>query len=388
MGQGVRRTDYQMRTLPAADATRRNGFPVESGGERLYAHVGWSHGRDGWGAWMTTSKLKPTATRKAVRVWAPGCSTGEEAYSIAMLLQEQAGDVKRNVPAQMFATDIDAEAIERARAGVYPDRISADVSPDRLARFFVQDGATYRVAKTVRDCLVFAKQDVTKDPPVSRVDLISCRNLLIYMDGDLQQRLMPMLHYAINPDGYLFLGSSETVGVPPTSLPRSTRSGSCSSAGARSPCGSSCRPRRCRCAAPPRAPAGAGRRGGARRDALRRRHALRGRSRGGLRARVRAGVRLHRVLSRSAQAPPTAASPRSSRRFDARPQKTIETHSAAGRLVPASPSRPPPTPRSHAHLGCRMGCRRGAEPVPGGGNVAVGHDFPANEWWTAGESNP
>ena len=147
-----------------------------------------------------------------VRVWAPGCSTGEEAYSIAMLLLEQAGDVKRNVSAQVFATDIDAEAIVRARAGVYPVSISADVSPDRLARFFVQDGDTYRVAKTVRDCLVFARQDVTKDPPVSRVDLISCRNLLIYMNADLQQRLMPVFHYAINPDGYLFLGSSETVG--------------------------------------------------------------------------------------------------------------------------------------------------------------------------------
>jgi len=147
-----------------------------------------------------------------VRVWVPGCSTGEEAYSIAMLLQELAGSAKRNVPAQVFGTDIDAEAVERARAGVYPSSISADVSPERLARFFVQDGDTYRVAKTVRDCLVFAKQDVTKDPPFSRVSLISCRNLLIYMDGDLQQKLMPLFHYAINPDGYLFLGTSETVG--------------------------------------------------------------------------------------------------------------------------------------------------------------------------------
>src|SRR5665648_237022 len=147
-----------------------------------------------------------------VRVWVPGCSTGEEAYSIAMLLQEQAGSVKRNVLAQVFATDIDAEAIERARAGVYPGSISADVSPERLARFFVQDGDTYRVAKSMRDCLVFATQDVAKDPPFSRVDLISCRNLLIYMDRVLQQKLMPLFHYAINPDGYLFLGPSETVG--------------------------------------------------------------------------------------------------------------------------------------------------------------------------------
>lgn len=147
-----------------------------------------------------------------VRVWVPGCSTGEEAYSIAMLLLEEAALTKRNVPAQVFATDLDIDAIERARAGVYPASIAADVSPERLARFFVQDGATYRVVKSVRDSLVFAKQDVTKDPPFSRVDLISCRNLLIYMDSDLQQRLMPLFHYAINPGGYLFLGSSETVG--------------------------------------------------------------------------------------------------------------------------------------------------------------------------------
>ncbi len=147
-----------------------------------------------------------------VRVWVPGCSTGEEAYSIAMLVQEQASATKRNAPVQVFATDIDAEAIERARAGVYPGSIGADVSPERLARFFVQDGDTYRVAKSVRDCLVFAMQDVTRDPPFSRVDLISCRNLLIYMDGDLQQRLMPLFHYALNTDCYLFLGSSETVG--------------------------------------------------------------------------------------------------------------------------------------------------------------------------------
>ena len=148
-----------------------------------------------------------------VRVWVPGCSTGEEAYSIAMLLQEQAAAVRRNVPAQIFATDIDAEAIERARAGVYPGSIVADLSSERLERFFIQDDTTYRVTKAVRDCLVFAKQDVTRDPPFSRVDLISCRNLLIYMDGDLQQRLMPLFHYAINPDGYLLLGSSETVGA-------------------------------------------------------------------------------------------------------------------------------------------------------------------------------
>jgi len=156
--------------------------------------------------------VRARAPGDPLRVWVPGCSTGEEAYSIAMLALEQVSAAKRNVPIQVFATDIDAEAIERARAAVYPDSISADVTPERLDRFFAQDGATYRVTKVVRDCLVFAKQDVTKDPPFSKVDLISCRNLLIYMDGDLQQRLMLLFHYAINPDGYLFLGSSETLG--------------------------------------------------------------------------------------------------------------------------------------------------------------------------------
>jgi two-component system CheB/CheR fusion protein len=148
-----------------------------------------------------------------VRVWVPGCSTGEEAYSIAMLALEAADECTRGVPVQIFATDIDAEAIERARAGVYPASISADVSPKRLARFFTDEGDTCLIAKDVRDCVVFAKQDVTKDPPFSKVDLISCRNLLIYMDAVLQQRLMPLFHYALNPDGYLFLGGSETVGA-------------------------------------------------------------------------------------------------------------------------------------------------------------------------------
>jgi two-component system CheB/CheR fusion protein len=148
-----------------------------------------------------------------VRVWVPACSTGEEAYSIAMLLQEQARVLQRHVPAQVFGTDIDADAIERARAASYPDTISVDVSPERLARYFVRDGSAYVVAKRLRDTLVFAKQDVTKDPPFSRVDMISCRNLLIYMENDLQQQLMPLFHYALNPDGYLLLGSSETVGA-------------------------------------------------------------------------------------------------------------------------------------------------------------------------------
>ena len=147
-----------------------------------------------------------------VRVWVPACSTGEEAYSLAILLQEHAEDLKRNVAIQIFATDIDAVAIERARSGAYPDSIAADVTAERLARFFTQEGDGYRVRKTIRDLVVFAEQDVVKDPPFSHVDMVSCRNLLIYMSADLQKRIMPLFHYALDDNGYLFLGNSESTG--------------------------------------------------------------------------------------------------------------------------------------------------------------------------------
>ena len=150
----------------------------------------------------------------AIRVWVPGCSTGEEAYSIAVLLQEQMELLKQSFKVQVFATDIDSRAIGQARTGIYPASIAADISPERLSRFFVQepDGTACRVHKSLRDLLVFSEQDVIKDPPFSKLDLISCRNLLIYMGGDLQKKLMPLFHYALNPGGMLFLGTSETVG--------------------------------------------------------------------------------------------------------------------------------------------------------------------------------
>lgn len=149
-----------------------------------------------------------------VRVWVTGCSTGEEAYSIAILLQERMEALKKNFKLQVFSTDIDRQAIEHARAGIYPASISSDVSPERLERFFVQepDGGFYRICKTTRDLLIFSEQDVIKDPPFSKLDLVSCRNLLIYMGGNLQKKLIPMFHYALNPGGFLFLGTSETVG--------------------------------------------------------------------------------------------------------------------------------------------------------------------------------
>jgi two-component system CheB/CheR fusion protein len=149
-----------------------------------------------------------------IRVWSPGCSTGEEAYSLAILLQERMETLRQSFNVQVFATDIDGQAIATARAGVYPASIAADVSPERLARFFTaeSDSNAYRIHKNIRDMLVFSEQNVVKDPPFSKLDLISCRNLLIYMGGELQKRLIPLFHYALNPGRFLFLGASETVG--------------------------------------------------------------------------------------------------------------------------------------------------------------------------------
>ena len=150
----------------------------------------------------------------AVRVWSAGCSTGEEAYSLAILLVERMEALKQSYTVQVFATDIDARAIATARAGVYPASIAADMSPERLARFFTLEpgGQSYRIHKGIRDLLVFSEQDLIKDPPFSKLDLISCRNLLIYLDANLQKRLIPLFHFALNPNGMLFLGSSEGIG--------------------------------------------------------------------------------------------------------------------------------------------------------------------------------
>ncbi|PIU20480.1 MAG: chemotaxis protein CheR, partial [Elusimicrobia bacterium CG08_land_8_20_14_0_20_59_10] len=155
---------------------------------------------------------KPASS--AIRVWVPGCSTGEEAYSIAMLLVERMETIKAGCTAQVFATDIDPQAIAAARAGIYPASIAADISPERLARFFTAEpgGSAYRIHKSIRDMLIFSEQDVIKDPPFSKLDLISCRNLMIYMGAKLQAKLIPLFHYALNQNGALFLGTSETVG--------------------------------------------------------------------------------------------------------------------------------------------------------------------------------
>jgi two-component system CheB/CheR fusion protein len=154
-----------------------------------------------------------------VRVWVPGCSTGEEAYSIAILLVERMEALKATYKVQVFATDLDSKAIDQARRGIYPASIAADVSPERLARFFARDGSgeegSYRINKALRDLLVFSEHDLIRDPPFSRVGLISCRNLMIYMEAELQKTIIPLFHYALEPGGFLFLGTSETVGDCP-----------------------------------------------------------------------------------------------------------------------------------------------------------------------------
>ena len=150
---------------------------------------------------------------RPIRLWTPGCSTGEETYSITMLLAERREASSRRVNVQVFATDIDSQAIAAARAGVYPASIAADVSSERLMRHFSgPHDSGYCVNKTIRDMVVFSEQDVARDPPFSRLDLISCRNLLIYLGPELQEKLVAIFHYALNPGGFLFLGSSETVG--------------------------------------------------------------------------------------------------------------------------------------------------------------------------------
>lgn len=151
---------------------------------------------------------------QTIRIWIAGCSTGQEAYSLAIALLEFL-EQKLNAPGiQIFATDIsESISIEKGRRGWYPESIEAEVSPERLRRFFTKEDGGYRISKTIRDVCIFAKQNVTCDPPFSRLDLVSCRNLLIYLTPELQRHVISTFHYALNPSGYLLLGNSETVGA-------------------------------------------------------------------------------------------------------------------------------------------------------------------------------
>jgi two-component system CheB/CheR fusion protein len=148
-----------------------------------------------------------------IRIWVAGCATGEEAYSIAMLLMEEMGKTERHHPVQIFATDLDEGSVEMGRRGLYPKSIAGDVSPERLRRFFSEENNHYKAKGNIREMIVFARHNLIKDAPFSKLDLLCCRNVLIYMDSTLQKKLLPMFHYTLNPGGYLFLGESESIGT-------------------------------------------------------------------------------------------------------------------------------------------------------------------------------
>ncbi len=156
--------------------------------------------------------IENRGTEHPIRIWVAGCATGEEAYSIAISLLEFLGDKASSYNIQIFATDVDEDALARARPAAYPPNIELDVSPDRLRRFFVRTDKGYQVARQVRDLVVFARHNLGKDPPFSRLDLVTCRNVLIYMQTPLQRKVLRIFHYALNPDAYLVLGTSESVG--------------------------------------------------------------------------------------------------------------------------------------------------------------------------------
>jgi two-component system CheB/CheR fusion protein len=148
-----------------------------------------------------------------IRIWAAGCSTGEEAYSLAIALWEFLDRRTKSFPIQIFGTDLNDAGIQKARAGIYGSHTEGHVSKERLDRFFLKVGQQYQIIKPIRDLCVFASQNLAKDPPFSRMDLISCRNLLIYFEPTLQKRVMPTFHYALKPNGFLILGASESVGL-------------------------------------------------------------------------------------------------------------------------------------------------------------------------------
>lgn len=155
--------------------------------------------------------IRNKSENSKIRIWVPGCSSGEEAYSIAILLHECMNTANKNFNVQIFATDIDSISIDIARIGSYSG-IESDVSKERLRRYFTSDGNTYQIRKEIREMIVFAPQSLVKDPPFTKLDLISCRNLLIYFNAELQKKVIPIFHYSLLPNGILFLGTSETIG--------------------------------------------------------------------------------------------------------------------------------------------------------------------------------
>lgn len=166
---------------------------------------------------LLAQKMLPKLLREKepdtpIRFWVAGCSTGEEAYSLGIGLCEAMDKVKKHFDVKIFATDIDEAALDTARKAIYPESIGADVSQKRLNQFFTKESAGFKIKKQIRDMVVFSLQNVVKDPPFSRLDLVSCRNLMIYMDSVLQKKIIPLFHYTLNPGGILLLGTSESIG--------------------------------------------------------------------------------------------------------------------------------------------------------------------------------
>src|SRR5437773_7150636 len=161
----------------------------------------------------TLFKKKSKARQRELRVWVPGCATGEEVYSLAICMLEALGSQSSKWRMRIFGTDLSESVVEHARMGIYSSAIEKDVSPARLKRFFVKRDGTYQIHRNVRDICTFARQNIAADPPFSRLDLISCRNVLIYLSPDLHKRCIPQFHYALNAGGYLVLGPAESVGL-------------------------------------------------------------------------------------------------------------------------------------------------------------------------------
>ncbi len=217
-----RRLEHRMSTVrietPASYLKLLHEKPVEAGLLRKDLLIGVTQFFRGRAAFDYLSNeiipnlINQQKDERAIRIWCPGCSTGEEPYSLAMLFLEAFEELKRPTRLQIFASDINADAVAFARDGLYPKTIEADVAPDRLARFFTREDHHYRVAHELRDCVVFTVHDILADAPFSNIDLVCCRNLLIYLQPQAQHKILSFFHFALRDGGVLFLGGSEAVG--------------------------------------------------------------------------------------------------------------------------------------------------------------------------------
>jgi two-component system CheB/CheR fusion protein len=209
---GIERIDDYLSLL---DRTPDEALALKS--EFLIGYTEFFRDRPAWEALeqiVVPALLEGHRTRCApIRVWTPGCATGEETYSIAMLLLEQFEALPGAPPVQVFGTDIDLDALATARAGSYPLTLASSVSPRRLARFFERSADRYVVRKSLRDAVLFAPHSLVRDTPFSKLDLILCRNLLIYFEAELQERVFEIFHFALRPQGFLLLGRAESLGT-------------------------------------------------------------------------------------------------------------------------------------------------------------------------------